>query len=462
MMRKAVPLLVALALIRGLLYAAIIPPWQAPDEIAHFESSHLLARYRRPTGYADMSPALERDIIQSLYRYQAWRYIPRETPGDVPDRLVDTPFFGRSRTVIRFSAAYVPYALAVTPFLDRSVEIQLYVMRLVSVIIGTVMLLVVLKIAALVEPKNPALAIGAALIVLFLPQHTFLMATVGDGNLAELFASLTLYQLARMVKAGLTWPRIGLAVIYGLIAILSKATAYFLVPLAMVVGLAFLLRRLRAARAETRVRGTVMPPILRAVLVGAVLMVPVVPLVVLTVLSSPLRNALITVVDNLAQPAAIGPRFVEMVASGALGQGLITTYRSYWMTFGWMSLPLPPHWYWLIGGACALAGLGWARRFRARRAGTPTFFMYAFLGVAAAMPAVVLLGWFSLSSVGLAAVQGRYLHGGLIPLAVLLARGWLTLVAPQRSRAVLAVIAVSGVVLDTAALVLLAVPYYYR
>ena len=50
-------LLGALAQLHGLIYAFLIPPWQAPDEIAHFEYSNLLAQDRHTLWYENESPA---------------------------------------------------------------------------------------------------------------------------------------------------------------------------------------------------------------------------------------------------------------------------------------------------------------------------------------------------------------------------------------------------------------------
>jgi hypothetical protein len=60
-----------LALVRGLLYVALIPPWQGPDEAGHFESVRLFAELGRIPGRADVSPTLEREIVDSMARYRA-------------------------------------------------------------------------------------------------------------------------------------------------------------------------------------------------------------------------------------------------------------------------------------------------------------------------------------------------------------------------------------------------------
>ena len=80
------------ALLHGVLYALLMPPWQAPDEVAHFEYAHLLATLGRPISPADDSISLEQAIIQSLYQYHAWPYRGNQPPVQVPSRLDQTPF----------------------------------------------------------------------------------------------------------------------------------------------------------------------------------------------------------------------------------------------------------------------------------------------------------------------------------------------------------------------------------
>ena len=451
-------MLVALALVRGLLYATLTPPWQAPDETAHFEYAHLLARYRRPLTFADASAELEREIIHSLYGYRAWDYIFRDAPSDVPARLADAPFFWRSRTLTRFSLAYVPYALAVAPFLDQAVETQLYVMRLVSVLLAAPVIVLTFMTARLVEPGAPALAMGAALLVLFLPQHTYIMATVSDGNLAELLASVAVYQVAFMLQAGFTWRRAGLSVLCGSLAILTKATAYYLVPLSMIVGLEGLLRWGRST-ALGRGWGRRRSALVALVALSAILLL-LLRLLVLSI--PPASNSLQSILFSLRQPPAIVSHAVGMAAEGSLWHALQWTFNSFWSTFGWMSLPLPNQWYPMIGAACALSGLGWVASLRGRRFTAGALSNYAYMALAAALPIAVLIGFFTLSPVGIHAYQGRYLFAGLVPLAVVLVRGWLSLVPARHSTQMLAVMTLGLVLLDASALLLVLVPFYYR
>jgi len=67
-------LLLALSLVRGLLYLAIIPPWQGPDEPRHFEYARLIADRGRLVTKRDLSPALQEGVIRSMVEHDFWRF----------------------------------------------------------------------------------------------------------------------------------------------------------------------------------------------------------------------------------------------------------------------------------------------------------------------------------------------------------------------------------------------------
>ena len=56
-------LLLALAAVRGVLYALIIPPWQSPDETGHFEYAWHLTSLRHIPTREETSPAFEQELL---------------------------------------------------------------------------------------------------------------------------------------------------------------------------------------------------------------------------------------------------------------------------------------------------------------------------------------------------------------------------------------------------------------
>jgi hypothetical protein len=68
-------LLAALTLLHGLLYMALLPPWQTPDEPAVVEYAALVGQLGRVPTNADRDLALERRIADSLMRGHFFEYL---------------------------------------------------------------------------------------------------------------------------------------------------------------------------------------------------------------------------------------------------------------------------------------------------------------------------------------------------------------------------------------------------
>jgi len=452
-MHKYLLLLFSTALVHGLLYAVIIPPWQGPDEIAHFEYSRLLAEVRRPLTYADASPELEREILSSLFQYRAWTFIHRESPDPIPARLAEAPFFGGSRTFSRFSLAYVPYAIAVWPVLDQDVITQLYIMRFLSAVLGALVVLLAYRTARLVAPQFPALAAGTALFILFLPQHAFITAIVSDGNLAELLASTALYLLVKMLRTGLTAPHAALCLACTLAAVLTKATAYFLIPLMLVAGPMTVLRPFSSDRLILDWRKG-LAVLLSALLLGAILGAGLAA-------APPLEDILSLLAQNLSSAGEIGEYAADLSAEGRFSNALGGTFKSFWVTFGWMSLPLPSLWYNLLAILSVLSLAGLALRLRSLLRWKADIPLYLLIGLAALLPVAILIVWFVAYPSGLYFYQGRYLFGGIVPMAILLAGGWLLLAPDRHAGLALKILLAGMVLLDAVALLNLTIPFYY-
>ena len=443
------------ALVHGALYAVIMPPWQAPDEVAHFEHAHLMAALGRPISSADVSLPLEQAIIQSLYQFHAWTYRNEQAPAVPPPRLGLTPF-GTFPTLDRFSLTYVVFALAVAPFLDQDIVVQLYVMRFVSVIMGVLVVVLAFETARQVSPDHVELAIAVAAFVLFLPQHAFITATVSDGNLAELAASACIYLLVVMWTQGLSWPRAAGCVACAVAAIMSKATAYFLVPLLLVVGPAIALRwNAGQPSRQTQFWRNVL---LAGLVVGGLGAV----LAVVIVLLPPLYFILRNFGYNAGRLAHFGNYLLTLNSTGGFSNALLGLFTSFWVTFGWMVVTFPPPVYsaLLVLTILSLLGLAWQL---VRLPGKPQVLrsLYLVLALAVALAIAVLIGWYVISPIGLAYYQGRYLFGAIVPIAILLVVGWLGCVpARYRPPAALFVLVAMGL-FDVVALFNLAWPFFY-
>jgi hypothetical protein len=374
----------------------------------------------------------------------------------MPSRLNQTPF-GYSRTLNRFSLTYVVYALAAWPFLGQDIVVQLFAMRLASVLLGALVVVLTFETAQLVAPEAPALAIAAAGLVLLLPQHAFISAAANDGNLAELAASGCIFLLAAMWRRGLGWRQAALCILCALAAILSKATGYFLVGLLLIAGPALIFRWQPAQRAGRlwswrQVGGAGLAVgVLAAVLVPVVLFAP------------PLRYIRLMLSSNARHLTDFVPYMLGLNTEGRFAFALSGTFNSFWTTFGWMTFgfPQPVYALLLVLVCVSLAGLVWHVRHLPPAAETQKSLLQL-LGLAAALELGVLVTWFVTSPNGVNYFQGRYLFTVIVPIAVLLAAGGLSL-APVRYRPAAALLALGLLALfDAAAVTTLAWPYFYR
>src|SRR6266540_735568 len=129
-------LLAALAMLHGLLYAWLVPPWQAPDEPTQFEYAALISRLGRIPATTDTDPELERQIVDSLVRERFFEYLVGRSPQPSPRSFEDVrQIFFMPRQVgtdppLYFAIAALPvWALA-----DLPIETQLRALRLLGVL----------------------------------------------------------------------------------------------------------------------------------------------------------------------------------------------------------------------------------------------------------------------------------------------------------------------------------------
>jgi len=419
-------LLLALALVRGLIYAVVMPPWQAPDETGHFEYAWLIAHQGRLPSQDDVSPAFEGELVASLYEWRYGEFIGRPLPAIMPTRLEDLPanvFARNSRTVLsgRFSLAYLWQALFLLPVRAQDLALQLLMVRFSSVLLNLGIVWLAFRTFCEMVPARPRVASAMALVVILMPQHTFINSTAGDGTLAELMACVVLYCWVLLFRRGAR-PRLVLAIAFGtLFAVLSKATAYFLVPLDMGLALWWFFRQHR--QPWSRRRFAYLGIGMLAVGIGAWL----------SSHSAPGAYALKSIQAQMSFPSAL------WVDSGGttLDQALLGTHDSFWANFGWMAVPTSSRWYGALLLITAVAAVGWLSGSKDEQ-DAPAW--AAIMMGAALLSAFGLYAWAALlwPASGLYQNQGRYLFPATIPFAFLLVGGWLKLLPARRQNVLFA------------------------
>lgn len=223
--RVDLAILLALALLHGLIYWALVPPWQHYDEPTHFEYAQLLALRGYIRGFIDFEPEWRAAIADSMYRF---RFDPpgiRRTLANPLAPDIGVSELNHPRAYYRLAA--VPVALlAVYP-----VEAQLYGARLVS--LGFYLLAVVcaFQVGRVLAPDSPWLRRGLALLMLLSPTFSDIMTAVNNDALANFTGAAFFLGCVLLIRDGPTRVGLALTLLSIAAALLAKRSTIMLLPL---------------------------------------------------------------------------------------------------------------------------------------------------------------------------------------------------------------------------------------
>ena len=469
--------LLAAALLLGVTWALVVPPFQAPDEQSHFGYVQSLVDGPGLPGALDR-PAFSTELqraqaasnsdqtaavpqVKPTWSAPAWRIwqaqderLPAAARGDGGG--IGNPAW--SNPPLYYLYAALPYAVAS----DGDLFGRVTLVRLASVLWLLVTVAGAWLLAGEVLGRDRLLQLLAAAVAGLLPMVAFISAQVGpDGALYALW-TLAMWLGVRVVKRGA--PPLTATALLGVVgvAIVVKATSYAIVPAAL-VALAVGLWRSRADR----------PRALRAALgAGAALAVPVLTWIVYTRVTD---RAAAAQISDATGPGGSGslrelasylwqyylPRLPSMddFSPGGLPAYQVL-FKQGWGAFGWLEVRFPEWLYKLLLVLTAgVAAAAIARLVALRRRIDP--------GVAAFLTLVVVgllagLHWTDYHHIvgGQGAfMQGRYLLplAGLAGLAAAQAVSWL---AGARRAAAVGALVGGLVALQLVSLALVAVRFY--
>jgi 4-amino-4-deoxy-L-arabinose transferase-like glycosyltransferase len=414
-----------LALLQMISYAHLIPPWQGPDEPRHFEYAALLARRLGTTEPAALD--LQAEILTSMMEHRFWERGYFITPYDPnnPPRTLDDVWPGFAHETHQPPLYYHLAAGILRAYGSSPIAAQLMLLRYISALLGTGVILLAWFTAHTLFPHENGLALGIALFIALLPMHSFINATVNNDNLVAFLVALELYVTARIIRHGLRFPEvIALLLLTGL-ALGTKRTG-FIAPVILVVALvAGLWDRLAGSISRRGKRLTV------AAVIGALGVVSLAGLAV-SLVGGPGMSRIWSFF-RLPQDA------FELLTDGSYVRALLRTpypyytrmvFESFWARFGWLNIRLPDAWYWLLAGICVLAGIGLVVLFAgtAKRQNAWQAYQIRALSVFAIVVvlacALILVKEIAFLSYQFGVVpQGRYLFPVIVALATLLVVG---------------------------------------
>jgi len=397
----------------GVLYAALTPTWQVPDEPAHYNYIRALAEGRG-------LPVIETGDYDQAY-------LGRLTSGRFPPELSIAPLeYEDHQPPLYYLVAtsiYLLFGGAVLP------------LRLLSVLFGAGLLVVAFGTVRTAFPTRPELALMAAAFIAFIPQHVAMTAGVNNDALAELIVGGTLWALMVYVGAGCRrpWP-IGLLLAVGL---LTKTTAYVVGGVAVFA----VMIRWRYERRTWRWAVGQLAWILTPALLASA------PWFIRNGLTYGWRDPLGLARHNEVVEGQV--RTSEYLAlhgwPAYWERAWRFTFQSFWGQFGWMGVVLPARIYQALALLSALLAAGFIVWLIQQRRPSQSTNLPIFQSTDVPTPRLLLLALSALLTfltfVGYNLTfvqhQGRYLFPALIPLGTAAALGLsiVTRVLPQRIRA---------------------------
>jgi len=409
--RFGLPIIIALYLVVGTLYATYTPAWQAPDEPAHYNYVRYVANeHRFPVLKLGDYPASYLEEIKAA-RFPA----------------------GMSIDPMRYEFHQPPlYYLLIAPFY-QAFGGWLFPLRLLSVAIAAVLLLVVGWTVQELAPELPWLALGVTAIVAFLPMHLAMTAAVNNDTLAELILATVLLLTICYLKASAEPSRqedTRLIVLLGIttgLGFLTKTAAY-IAPVLVLAAVAA--RHLWLDRDP--------PPAVATLKAILLYLLPAMGLG----LPWWVRNVAVyggfdfLGLGRHGQVVVGQLRTAEFIATHGTGKLLrdlvLTSFHSFWGQFGWMGVLLDQRLYQVLAILSTVAGVGFvawiARKSRERATacpavGVPARWQWAAGGLLALSGLLTLASylWYNTQFVQ---HQGRYLFPALVPIGLAFALGW--------------------------------------
>jgi 4-amino-4-deoxy-L-arabinose transferase-like glycosyltransferase len=514
--KPAAALLVLLTVARGLIYVLVIPPWQTPDEPSHFGYARFVTQTHGlpPPRGAPVDP----QITASMARFDFWRLRYQASEPSSSDLPNETRMAS-----VHPLLYYLLAALVLTPLRDQELILQLYALRLCSVLMAALTVLVAFRTVKLLFPDDPVLPVTVTVFIASLPMHAFMSASVNNDNLAELVASLVICLLVLTLRDGVS-PLKGVAVFVLLGAgYITKRTTFFTVPLALAFAPIYCWTRAYSIRdasltvhrqltslasAAARVGKTVLRShslrysLLLVVilgLIGAVLWpfvtarrdgprdnaIPWVeptgahqqylPLSTKAYDPSPPSRVEATI-GRILKILRISPSdFGSALSEEATGLPrlpsyllfCLLTFASFWANFGWMNVPLDPAWYALLAVISLLAFLGLLRRIlreirpSCEQTLLPSRWQKGALLILILASLLIFVQTFGLMIVQNIPQQARYLFPAIVPLSTLFILG-LREVVPARYRRGLPLICLLSLFLfDSLCIIGYILPHYY-
>ena len=211
-----------IALLNGLIYFLLIPPWWHYDEPGHFEYAWLVANRGHWPRQGEHSEPMRRSMAKSMKRY-GWYARRNYTPNFSGTKPI---WIGASQTGGQ-PAYYFVAALPLRLVRGQNMTLQYNVARLTSLLLYLLTILVIWKAMGELVPKGHALQWIVTAFIALLPAFTDTMISVNDDVGAALVSCIFLWLSLQMVNRGFSIVRLSLWGVTLVLCYLTKNTTWY-------------------------------------------------------------------------------------------------------------------------------------------------------------------------------------------------------------------------------------------
>ncbi len=434
-------IIIGLAILRGLIYCVLIPFDHAPDEKHHL----LLIKAKQ----LQLGDASNEEAQATAARVEAAWYALLYPEASVSKQRV-TSFEGN--TLPSPPPSRQIYYLVTAGILNLcsldDVRNEIYLLRGFSILCGALVVGFAVLIAQELFPDDRLIRLGIPFFITFVPQFSAMNGVINNDKLAEVFTSLLFLIIVNIFKQGISW-QYGLAYpIATVLALFSKRTTYFILPLSLLMLLLYFWNGRLGLKMHLLLIGGMFGVIFAIYLF---LWNPTIYTLV--------HDHVISIPEARDLPKAVfRPELFTAATLLHIAKFFTVMYWGFWGIFGYMTIHL--HHFWYVAAACvqglALIGLG-VVMIRTKRHIRPfeqwkakvCYLFGASIALSLIIPVfrsiILLFGTPDLT-------QGRYLFTVMIPVGVLTMLGLAALFPPKYHRIVGGLGLFALIILDSVAL----------